>query len=149
MEDFVPPLPILVEIPAAARHYEATPHEVLQAEVVYIYDGSCLREGDDEIIAQVDAGTIMTAYASSGEWIYGEWLRVTCDKCVTTRRDQWVRAEDFFPSSENEHLAAVRWRCNRHDSRRKQPQATQQCGRYTVTPGGSLHVRHCAQWAEV
>ena len=55
------------------RRYEATPDEVLQTEVVYIYNGSYLREGYAEIIDQVHAGAIVTAYASSGEWVYGEW----------------------------------------------------------------------------
>ena len=61
MEDFEPPLSTFGEIPPTAHHYEATPDEVLQTEVVYIYDGSCLREGYDEIVDQVHAGTIVTA----------------------------------------------------------------------------------------
>ena len=110
MEDFEPPLPIFLEIQPTVCHHEARlsrSSRRLKNEMVYIYDASQLRQGYDESIDAVKAGTIITAYASSGEWLGGEWLRVTCAKCVTTRRDQWVRACDFVARPE---LSRVRWR---------------------------------------
>jgi hypothetical protein len=112
MEDFEPPLPIFVEIRPSVRHHEARLSRRVKNEVVYIYDGSQLRQGYDEIISAVKAGTMITAYASSGEWLGAEWLRVTCAKCATRRRDQWVRACDFVARPE---LSRVRLRCRIHD----------------------------------
>ena len=128
MKDFEPPLPIFVEMQPTlptVRHHEARLSRRVKNEMVYSHAGSQLRQVCDEIISAVKAGTIITAYASSGEWLGGEclreWLRVTCAnsaKCVTTRRDQWVRACDFVARPQ---LSRVKWRCIRHDSRRQQP----------------------------
>ena len=98
----VPPLPGPKVVGVAVEHFEARPH----GSVLHLPGPMCTLKGDNNVVAFVDAGVVLTAFCHDPGW-----FRVTCDRCTLGGMSEWVPRKRFIPRLDLEQEDAF---CSEH-----------------------------------